>query len=125
MWKFLQGLGLRRDKAVVRGFARRDRGQGEARNRCRREIFQAMNGQIYSIIEQSPLNLFGEQTLAANLRKAAGPDIPLRCDQDLLDFNAEPCQLGCDPIGLPASQRTGASAKPNFGRSFRHESVIK
>ena len=109
----------------LRGIADEDVGNALAlRHGCEREslhfrgrqVLQAVNGQINLPIQQRPLNFLSKEPLPANLPQWAGLHIPLRGDEDQLDFNAPFPQLSRHPVRLPTSQRAGAGSQTKTRR---------
>ena len=110
---------LVRDKGVARAFAWRNGGQAQAFDAFRRQVLQAVHGQIDSPVQQGSLNLFGEHALAAALGDGRRRAVTAGLDEDQFDGCTEFGQAGGDPFGLPAREGAGSRAKADRGVSWR------
>ena len=115
------------DQGIPRVFARGDGGEDEVVREFRREILQAVDGEVGAAVEQGFLDLLGEEALGTDFSErdirglvAGGFD-----DFDAA-FAAQGGQLGLHPVGLPEGElRTagcddegGGHVSPGDGRPF-------
>src|ERR1051326_7838910 len=107
-----------RDEDVAHIFTFRDRTDRQPFGQERREIFQAVHGEIDAAVHEGGLDFLREQALVADHRGRRIEDpVALRLDDFNFDLNLFQCLLKLvpDPVNLPECELTPAAADPYRG----------
>ena len=100
------------DEAVADVFAAQNRGKRKAGRRFCRNVFDAVNGDVDGIVEQSFFELFDEDSLPADFgERSLREFVATRFDDDDFAFDAGGLEdLAADELGLPLGEEAAARA---------------
>src|SRR5580698_9192154 len=111
------------DEAVANVFAAENRGKREAGRRFRGNVFDAVDGDVDGIVEQSFFELFDEDSLSADFGEGGLREfVAARFDDDDFAFDASGLEdLAADEFRLPLGEEAATCADAEAHRFSRSE----